>query len=165
MKVMRIVIFALAFLTWLFLTWSLELSNLVTGVLVGVFISFTTSDMFVNKAGFFKHPSRYLWFLYYIPLFLWECFKANLDGAYRVLHPDLPINPGIVKVKTTLRSETGLTFLTNSLTLKPGTMTVDVDKEKGFLYIHWVDVKSQDIDKATEMIVSKFERVLKRIFE
>ena len=165
MKVMRIVIFVLAFLTWLSLSWSLELSNLLAGVLVGIFISFTTSDMFVGKPGLFKRPSRYLWFLYYIPLFLWECFKANLDGAYRVLHPGLPINPGIVKVKTTLRSETGLTFLTNSITLKPGTMTVDIDKENGFLYIHWVDVKSQDIDKATEMIVSKFEKVLKRIFE
>jgi multicomponent Na+:H+ antiporter subunit E len=165
MKVIRIVIFVLAFLTWLFLTWSLESSNLVIGALVGIFISFTTSDMFPNKPEIFKRLGRYLWFFYYIPLFLWECFKANLDGAYRVLHPGLPINPGIVKVKTTLRSETGLTFLTNSLTLKPGTMTVDIDKENGFLYIHWVDVKSQDIDVATQMIVSKFEKVLKRIFE
>ncbi len=79
-------------------------------------------------------------------------------------HPDLPIHPGIVKVKTTLRSEVGLTFLANSLTLKPGTMTVDIDKEKGFLYVHWADVKSQDIEKATDLIVRKFERVLMRIF-
>lgn len=112
-----------------------------------------------------KHASRYLWFLYYVPLFIWECVKANIDGAYRTAHPDLPIHPGIVKVKTTLKSDAALTFLANTLTLKPGTMTVDIDKEDGFLYVHWSEVKSQDVEKATELIVSKFERILKRIFE
>jgi len=108
---------------------------------------------------------KILWFLYYIPLFIWECLKANLDGAYRVAHPDLPINPGIVRIKTGLRSDLALTFLANSITLKPGTMTVDIDKEKGILYVHWADVKSQDIEQATELIAGKLERVLKRIFE
>lgn len=106
-----------------------------------------------------------MWFFFYIPVFIWECLKANLEGAWRVAHPSLPIRPGIVKVKTTLKSDTGLTFLANSLTLTPGTMTVDIDRERGFLYVHWVDVKSEDIDKATELLVRRFERILKRIFE
>ena len=109
--------------------------------------------------------SRYLWFLYYIPLFVWECIKANIDSAYRLIHPDLPIRPGIVKVRTTLKSKVGLTILVNSITLMPGTMTVDCDEDNNLLYVHWADVKSTDIDKATELIVLKFERVLKRIFE
>ena len=108
---------------------------------------------------------KILWFLYYIPLFIWECLKANLEGAYRVAHPDLPINPGIVRIKTSLRSDIALTFLANSITLKPGTMTVDIDKENGILYVHWADVKSRDIEQATELIAGKFERALKRIFE
>jgi multicomponent Na+:H+ antiporter subunit E len=108
---------------------------------------------------------RIIWALYYIPLFIWECLKANLDGAWRVIHPDMPINPGIVKIKTALHSDTALMFLANSITLKPGTMAVDIDKENGVLYVHWADVKSQDIKQATELISGKFERVLKRIFE
>ena len=107
---------------------------------------------------------KYFWLLYYIPIFIWECLKANLDGAFRVIHPDLPINPGIVKVRTTLKSDMGLMILANTLTLKPGTITVDVDKENGFMYIHWADVKSQDIDKATEMLIKHFEDILKRVF-
>ncbi|MBU3958792.1 MAG: Na+/H+ antiporter subunit E, partial [Candidatus Omnitrophica bacterium] len=67
--------------------------------------------------------------------------------------------------KTTLKSDTGLTFLANSITLTPGTMTVDIDPEHGFLYIHWIDVKDKDMQKATQIIVQRFERVLKRIFE
>jgi multicomponent Na+:H+ antiporter subunit E len=77
----------------------------------------------------------------------------------------VPIKPGIVKVKTTLKSETGLTFLANTLSLKPGTMTVDIDREGGYLYVHWVDVRSQDVKAATEELVLKFERILKKIFD
>ncbi len=109
--------------------------------------------------------SKIIWFIYYVLVFIWECLKANIDGAYRVAHPDLPINPGIVKIKTGLTSNIGLTFLANSLTLTPGTMTVDIDREKGILYVHWIDVKSQDVSKATELIAHKFERILKRIFK
>ena len=161
----KIILFILAFLTWILLSWSLDVEHLALGMVIGILVSFTTSDLFVNKPRIFKNIGRYFWFLYYIPFFVWECFKANLDGAYRVVHPDLPIKPGIVKVRTTLKSDTGLTFLANTLTLKPGTMTVDIDKEKGFLYIHWVDVKAQDVERATEILVQKFERILKRIFE
>ncbi len=98
-------------------------------------------------------------------MFLWECLKANIDVAYRVGHPDIPIHPGIVKVKTGLKSETGLTFLANSITLTPGTLSVDVDKEGGYLYVHWIEVRDKDIEKATGIIAERFERILRRIFE
>lgn len=161
----RAVLFILSFLTWVLLSGSVDPEHCIIGVIVGVFIAFITSDLFKNKPHVFRKPSRYFWFLYYLPVFTWECIKANIDGALRVIHPDLPIKPGIVKVKTTLKSEAALTFLANSLTLKPGTMTVDVDKERGFLYVHWVDVQTQDVEEATRCIVYKFERILKRIFE
>jgi len=161
----KTILFILAFLVWAFLTWPLDFQHLVVGILVAGFIAFMTGDLFVRRPHIFKHTSRYLWFLYYVPLFIWECIKANIDVAYRVIHPDLPINPGIVKVKTILKTDTGLTFLANSITLTPGTMTVDIDQENGFLYIHWIDVKSKDVQKASELIVKIFEGVLKRIFE
>jgi len=165
MKKSQIILFILALLIWAFLTWPLDFQHLIIGILVCGFVSFMTGDLFVKRPHLFKHFSRYLWFLYYIPLFIWECIKANIDVAYRVCHPDLPINPGIVKVKTTLKSDTGLTFLANSITLTPGTMSVDIDPQNGFLYIHWIDVKDETIEKATEIIIKTFEDVLKRIFE
>ena len=165
MKKSQIILFILAFLVWSFLTWPLDYQHLIIGILVAGFVSFMTGDMFIKRPHVFKSINRYLWFLYYVPLFIWECIKANIDVAYRVIHPDLPINPGIVKVKTTLKSDTGLTFLANTITLTPGTMSVDIDEENGFLYIHWIDVKDKDIQKATEIIVKMFEDVLRRIFE
>ncbi len=165
MRKSQIILFILAFLIWSFLTWPLDFQHAIIGIFVCGFVSFMTGDMFIRRAHHFKHISRYFWFLYYIPVFIWECIKANIDVAYLVVHPDLPINPGIVKVKTTLKSDTGLTFLANSITLTPGTMSVDIDEENGFLYIHWIDVKDTDTQKATEIIVKNFEDILRRIFE
>lgn len=161
----RTVTFIICLILWLLLSFSLDWQHILAGLLVSLLAASTIGDMFAEKANKWFDLHRYAWFLYYIVVFTWECIKANLDVAYRVLHPRLPINPGIVKVKTILKSETGLTFLANFITLTPGTFSVDIDKEKGFIYIHWIDVKTQDIEWASSIIVSKFERILKEVFE
>lgn len=161
----RIILFILGLFVWLLLGWPPDLQHLLVGIVVAGFVAFMTGDMFVKRPGVFIHIKRYFWFSYYLPLFIWECIKANIDVAYRVSHPDLPINPGIVKVKTTLKSETGLTFLANSITLTPGTLSVDIDQERGFIYVHWIDVKDENVEKATEIVVERFEKILRRIFE
>lgn len=161
----KILLFLLGFLVWCLLNWVPDWQHIVTGIFASAFVAYITGDLFIRRPHLFTHAARYLWFLYYVPIFMWECFKANIDVAYRVLHPDLPIHPGIVKVKTTLKSDTAITFLANSITLTPGTLSVDVDKEKGVLYVHWIEVKDKDTDKATKLIVEKFESILKRIFE
>jgi len=161
----RIIMFIFAFFVWTLLNWVPDWQHLLVGVFVAALVAYLTGDMFVERPYLFKHLRRYLWFLYYIPIFLWEMFKANLDVAYRVVHPALPINPGIVKVKTSLKSETALTFLANSITLTPGTLSVDVDRQEGFLYVHWIDVKYKDTEGATKKVVHRFEKILTRIFE
>jgi multicomponent Na+:H+ antiporter subunit E len=110
-----------------------------------------------------KNPLRYLWFMYYIAIFLWECLKANIDVAFRVLHPYLPIRPGTIKIKTALRSDAGLTFLANSLTLTPGNTTIDIDKAAGILYVHRLYIR--DGHAGSIPVAAKFESILKRIFD
>ncbi|MDO8536348.1 MAG: Na+/H+ antiporter subunit E [Candidatus Omnitrophota bacterium] len=110
-----------------------------------------------------RNPFRYIWFLYYIVIFLWECLKANVDVAFRVLHPDLPIRPGTIKIKTALKSDAGLTFLANSLTLTPGNTTIDVDKSAGALYVHRLCIR--DDHAGSIPVAVKFEKILKRIFD
>jgi len=61
-----------------------------------------------------------------------------------------------------LKSNIGLTFLANSITLTPGTTCIDVDKENGCIYVHWLFIKD---DAGRLRLVEKFEKILKRIFE
>jgi len=162
----RIVLFFIAFFVWCLLSWIPDWQHLIIGVLVAGIVSFLTGDLFIQRPHILKHPLRYWYFLtWYLPVFLWQVLKANIDVAYRVIHPNLPINPGIVKVKTLLKSDTALTFLANSITLTPGTLTVDIDRDKGILYIHWIDVKAKDVKEHTRLIVERFENILKKIFD
>jgi len=162
----RIILFLVAFLGWCFLNWIPDSQHIIVGIFVAAFVAFLTGDLFITRPHVLKHPWRYWYFVaYYLPVFLWEIIKANLDVAYRVLHPDLPINPGIVRVKTILKSDTALTFLANSITLTPGTMSVDIDKDNGILYIHWINVRAKDAESATKIIVQRFEKILKKIFD
>lgn len=162
----RAVLFIIAFLIWSLLNWVPDVQHLIVGVFVAALVAFLTGDLFITRPHVLKHPWRYWYFVvYYLPVFFWELIKANIDVAYRVLHPDLPINPGIVKVKTILKSDTALTFLANSITLTPGTMTVDIDRDNGVLYIHWINVRAKDTESATKIIVQRFEKILKKIFD
>jgi multicomponent Na+:H+ antiporter subunit E len=162
----KLVLLVVAFGLWCALTWPPDWQHLIVGVLVAGAMVIICADLFDVPPAVTRQPMRYFYFaFYYIPFFLWECLKANVDVAYRVAHPALPIHPGIVKVKTTLKSDTGLTFLANSITLTPGTMTVDINREEGVIYIHWINVKSSETEAATKMIVERFERVLKKIFD
>ncbi len=98
----------------------------------------------------------------YLFVFTWALIKSNLDVARRVISPKLPINPGIVKVKTKLKTPLGRAVLANSITLTPGTLTVEMRDQ--YFYIHWIDVSVSDIDSASQAIVSKFEKYLEVIF-
>ncbi len=63
-----------------------------------------------------------------------EIIKANIDVARIVLHPRLPIEPSIVKFKTTLKGDTAKVSLANSITLTPGTITMDIIGDT--FYVH-----------------------------
>jgi multicomponent Na+:H+ antiporter subunit E len=74
----------------------------------------------------------------------------------------MPIKPGIVVIETQLKSDIAKLILANSITLTPGTFTLDVIGDK--LLIHWINVKTEDIDEATNLIGRRFEKYLNVIF-
>lgn len=160
----KLVLGIISFLCWMVLTWTLYLPSLLVGLVVSMFIALWFGDVFVERARNFFQIKRLAYLLYYIPLFTYYCLLANFDVAYRVLHPALPIEPGIVKVKTTLTNTTAKVALANSITLTPGTLSVEMTDD-GYLYVHWIKVRTSDVEEATKMIIRKFEKILKEIFE
>jgi multicomponent Na+:H+ antiporter subunit E len=107
-------------------------------------------------------PKRVLFLVAYIAVLIKEIIKANIDVAFRVIKPVLPIKPGIVKVKTRLKSRLGRLVLANSITLTPGTITVESKGED--FYVHWIYVDADDADSASAKIVAQFEKFLEVIF-
>jgi len=156
-------VFIVSFFTWLILTGSFSLSE----VLVGVVVSMVVSSVFTKYYSIRfdkKLPIRLVLFVVvYLPVFIWEMIKANFDVASRVLNPSLPLNPGFIEVKTNLKGNSSKLVLANSITLTPGTLTLDVEKDK--LYIHWIDVKGISEEEKEKYITQKFEKILRKIFE
>lgn len=162
----KIILFFAALIIWCLFNWVPDGAHILMGIVVASIVAYILGDLVVQRPHLLWRPGRYVHFLFhYVPVFLWEVLKANIDVAYRIIHPELPLEPGIVKVKTTLRSDIAFTLLANSITLTPGTMSVDIDKDRAVLYVHWIDVRSRDIEAATKIIVDRFENILRKIFE
>ena len=163
-KISRYLATALAlFCLWLLFTSTTKLQEVVVGVVFALLVAAIGYEGFTDRGLQLLSPRRVLALLVYVPVFFWEMLKANFDVAYRVLHPRMPIRPGIVAVKTDLKTDVGKLFLANSITLTPGTLTMEIHGEH--LFIHWINVKDEDIQAATEIIAGRFEKHLKRICE
>jgi multicomponent Na+:H+ antiporter subunit E len=161
----------LAYVIWFLMVWpfdpvtkALDLQSTIVGVVVAIFVGLFFGDKIAEELPPGRVLKRIFWIMVYVPMFFWYVIEANLDVVYRVVHPDMPIKPGIVRVKTTLKNPAGRAMLANSITLTPGTLTVDITDDD-YLYIHWINVKSDDVEEATKHIVARFEGVLRRIYE
>jgi multicomponent Na+:H+ antiporter subunit E len=148
---------------WLLLTSTFNSQEFLVGVFVCFVIALITYKFYI-KLGF---PSislkKFYFFIVYILVLFYEIIKANLDVALRIIRPSLPINPGVVIIKTSLKSDIAKTILANSITLTPGTFTLDIQGDK--LLIHWIDVEATDIEAATDIIGERFEKYLRIIFQ
>lgn len=167
----RVVAFLISWIAWLLIVgpYSAERGVDLQAVAVGggvalVVALFFGGRLYERQPWRMFDPRRYFWGLLYIPVLLWYILKANFQVAYIVLHPGLPIRPGIVRIRSRLRSASGITALANSITLTPGTLSVDA-KEDGTLYIHWLTVETEDDAEAAKAISGRFEWFLERIFE
>ena len=158
-----ITLFILSLIFWLLLTFKLTLPNIIVGSVASLICTLFFGRFFITNVYKLLQPQRYFWFIIYLFIFVWECIKANLDVAYRVLHPSMPIRPGIVRVKTTLKSDMAKMLLANSITMTPGTISVDIIDD--YLYIHWIYIRSEDPEIYTPIITGAFEKYIKRIIE
>lgn len=142
-----IVTTVVAYLVYLLLTigsgtvllWSRE--ELIIGVVLAVIVGALLRNRFVGKDLRMLNPKRWFTFLVYLFPFFLAMARANIDVAYRVITGR--INPAIVKIDPQLKNDMSLTFLANSITLTPGTLSVDVDQKTNELYVHWINAKPE----------------------
>jgi len=164
----KLILAAGLYIVWLLLTWPFaapyRYQLFLVGLIVAAFVALFFGDDLIEPPMKFFQPKRYFWGAYYMVFFLVRNIHANFDVAFRVLHPALPIKPGVVKVRTQLKTRSGLAVLGNSITLTPGTTTIEMTGD-GYLYVHWIYVQTTDIDEATRLIVRPLERILERVFE
>lgn len=153
------ILFVAGALLWLLLTGSFDYQEIIAGLLVAGVATALSAKYAPVVGGLLLTPAAPLHMLKYLGVFFVALINSNLDVAKLVVAPSLPINPGVVRVRTTLKSDLGRLLLANSITLTPGTLTVDVEDDT--LLIHWIDCPAGvDMDEATRLIAADFEKHL-----
>lgn len=160
----RLVLFLILEFFWI--VWNNSLDFKIW--LIGLVITLPVAMLFHKGSYIFEGvkltPKGILYSFQYIGVFLIALLKSNIDVIFRVLHPKLPIRPGIVRVETKLKSPIARMILANSITLTPGTFIVDIKDE--YLYVHWIDVCCEgDPQKLTQDVAGNFEKILLKIYE
>jgi multicomponent Na+:H+ antiporter subunit E len=163
---------AVAYLGYLLLTlgsdpvflWSNE--ELIIGAVFAVVVGALLRNRFIGKDLRMLNPRRWFTFLAYLFPFFFAMAKANVDVAYRVITGR--INPAIVKIDPKLKNDLSLTILANSITLTPGTLSVDVDQKTNELYVHWINIDPEvlkDMPRDYHPICHSFPDWARRIAE
>ncbi|AEH24804.1 monovalent cation/H+ antiporter subunit E [Pyrococcus yayanosii] len=161
--------FAWSYILWLVLTagskgllWSTQ--ELVAGLIFSAIVGYATRGIIGDKAVRFLNPVKWVLAIAYTPVLFWGMVKANFDVAYRVITGK--IRPGIVKVPVNLENDAQYAILSNSITLTPGTLTVDACPEEKALYVHWINIpEGLEWPENSEPVSGPFERWARRLGE
>jgi multicomponent Na+:H+ antiporter subunit E len=153
---------AAAFLLYILLTMSVALPEIILGVAVALFTALVVVRYLPFTFQVF-HPRRILRAVMYTPVFVWKMILANLHIAGIVVRPRLPIKPSIVRARTGVDTSFGKVLLTSSITLTPGTLSVDTKDD--IVYVHLVDSEATSDSDARTNIIVPFEKYIKGISE
>lgn len=149
-------------LIWLIANGTLAPETIITGAVISAAIALAFAAFARVYSVIRWSPRVILNYLMYLSVFLIELVKANLYVMRLVFSPRIDIHPGIVEIKTSLKSPIGRLALANSITLTPGTLVIDIIDDS--LFVHWINVSATDPVAATREISDRFEKYLKVIY-
>ena len=155
-------LWALLTFLWIAANSSFALESVASGALISAALTYVFTRKTRVWWGIRFSPSRLYSFILYTGVFAFELVRANINMMRYVYAPRIDIAPGIVKIKTGLKSPIGRLALANSIALTPGSLVLDMKDDT--LFIHWLDVQTTDTDEATRIIAGPFERHLEKVF-
>lgn len=134
-----LITFIIMFISWIVLSGKFDPLLIGLGLFSSLTVAYLFHDLLVpsfetSDAGIFFR------FIQYIPWLMYEIIKANFHMLYLVFHPNMErlLDPTIIKFKTKFKSDVAITTLANSITLTPGTITVNIDSD-GVFSVHAID--------------------------
>lgn len=157
-------LFSTLLLLWLLLAGTLAADEIIAGILVGSIVSLVSAPYIDIFNGMRYTPKALISVFSYLGYFFVALMRANFDMARRVLSPSLPISPAMVEITTGLKSRLGQMLLANSITLTPGTLSVDLNDER--ILVHWIAApEGINLEQATRNIASGFEQHISGFLE
>lgn len=137
---------------WLVMSGHYDLMHVSFGIFSVILVLLINHPIRKHLFSLGEHPAALKLSLvrltYYVPWLLWQIVVSSLQVAYVVLHPKCPIDPAVLRFKTSLGNTSSKVILGNSITLTPGTITLEIEREE-FLVHSLMDISSTGIIDGT----------------
>src|SRR3972149_2090801 len=121
------------FLFWILLSGEFNFVLILSAVVSSLLVAYLSHDLLIGDIDIRLAAIKIIRFIKYLPWLLWQIALSNVDLVYRTLHPKMPIEPVVIEFDTPLRTDMGITILANSITLTPGTVTLEANNKGGFI--------------------------------
>ena len=115
------------------------LGQFLLGLAVGAPVAYLFRRLYARGLDVTRTLGAIPYALLYLVVFLREVIVANFDVAYRVLAPGDRLEPEVILVPLRVETDLGITTIANSITITPGTITLDHDPDENALYVHVID--------------------------
>ena len=145
---------AALFVLWLLLSESYNLLHMAIGLAAAFGVALLNTDRLPPAA----YRIYWLRLLAYLPWLLGRIFLSGLHLSVLILHPRLPIAPRIIRHRTELANENAIVLLGNSITLTPGTLTVEANADE--LLVH-----AMDDHAAQDVMTFRLDRKIATLFK
>lgn len=143
---------------WLLLNNTLAPGHIVLGSILALVIPWITTSLQKPQARLDKP----LLAVRYLLVLIADIIKSNIEVAFLVLGPSHRITPGFIAIPLDMTAELPVTLLASSISLTPGTVSVELSEDRGWLYVHVLNLA--DEAKLIETIKQRYEKPMKEIF-
>ena len=144
-----IILFVSIFVFWFILSGLIAPFMLLLGLVSTAFVVYIINKMDLIDEEISFHNFNIMGLLLYLPWLLKEIIISNIKVCLYIIMPNKKINPQIIKVKSSQISELGHVLYANSITLTPGTVTIDVDGDT--FTVHTLDDQFKESLESNEM--------------
>jgi multicomponent Na+:H+ antiporter subunit E len=118
------------FIMWMLLSGQTKVILVALGVISSLLVAYWSHVLFLGNVDLKQGLLRILRHIKYLPWLFWQIVLANLHLVYLTLHPRMPIQPAFIKFKTQYKTDMGVFVLANSITLTPGTVTIEAKRDE-----------------------------------
>jgi len=145
------------FIFWILLSGEFTFILITSGVVSSLIVAYISHDLLIGKADLKTEVGRVFRFFRYLPWLLWQIILCNVEIAYLVLRPKLKVDPQLVRFKPDLKTDLGIVTLANSITLTPGTVTIEANRGEFVIHAIWPKSAEGIIDGEMQRKVRKIE--------
>jgi len=150
----------LVIIAWMLLANSASPGALVMGIIIGILVPQFSARFWVTHLRF-RRPGVLVTF---VPLVLWDIVAANLVvGWITLTRPNSSLRPAFVRVPLDIQDEYGIVALASIITLTPGTISAQLDTDRGAIHVHALDCP--DPDELVQSIKLRYEQPLRELLE